>query len=78
MEETVCRLPDDILTGDTLVSDEDLVRATNACIRAMGALRTTTRIRARVEAVAAQAAPASDLDPIEILLREKQENENGS
>jgi hypothetical protein len=29
---------DNILSGDKPVSDEDLVRATNACIRAMAAL----------------------------------------
>jgi hypothetical protein len=56
-----------------------LVRTANACIRAMGALRTTTRIRDTVaaEAIGLQ-APVSDLDPIEILLREKQEREEAA
>ena len=72
------QMRDNILTGDKPVSDEDLVRATNACIRAMGALRSTTRIRdTEVEAVAVH-GPVSDLDPIEILLREKQEREDAA
>jgi hypothetical protein len=32
------QMRDAILTGDSPVSDEDLVRATNACIRAMTAI----------------------------------------
>jgi hypothetical protein len=30
---------DDILSGEKVISDEDLVRTTNACIRAMGTLQ---------------------------------------
>jgi hypothetical protein len=33
------QMRDDILTGAKPISDEDLVRATNACLRAMSALR---------------------------------------
>jgi hypothetical protein len=72
----VRQIRDDILAGEKIDGD-DLVRVANACIRSMGALQTTTRLRGDVAAqvMPAPTGPTSDLDPIEILLREREREE---
>ena len=70
------QMRDAILTGDKPVSDEDMVRTTNCCIRAMAALRTRDRPDDDGQDVEPpQAQPDSGLDAIEIFLREKRERE---
>jgi hypothetical protein len=74
------QMRDDIL-ADKPVSDEDMVRTTNCCIRAVGALRTRQdhaddgHDALQAEAERTQARPDSGLDAIEIFLREKRERE---
>jgi hypothetical protein len=41
------QMRDDILEGEKVISDEDLVRTTNACIRAMGMLQEVTTTKRR-------------------------------
>jgi hypothetical protein len=74
----VRQMRDDILAGEKPVDGDDLVRTANACIRAMGALRTNTRGRATESEPLGPQAPVSDLDPIEIFLREKREREEAA
>ena len=70
------QMRDNILTGDKPVSDEDLVRATNCCIRAMAALRTRAdRPDDDGQDTLPETRPDSGLDAIEIFLREKRERE---
>jgi hypothetical protein len=75
------QMRDDILDGAKPVSDEDLVRNVNACLRAVAGLRTHKGRDAdagdalQAEAERARARPGSDLDPIEIYLAEKRERE---
>jgi hypothetical protein len=69
---------DDILTGAKIVDGDNLVRTANACIRSMSALRTITRGRATESEPLGLQAPVSNIDPIEIFLREKQAREDAA
>ena len=70
------QMRDDHLTGEKLISDEDMVRTTNCCIRAMAALRTRgNHADDGQDAELPPARPDSGLDAIEIFLREKRERE---
>jgi hypothetical protein len=74
----VRQMRDDILAGEKIVCNDDLVRTANACIRSMSALRTTTSTREPEPEPLGPQAQVSDLDPIEIFMREKREREEAA